>query len=41
MNPYDVFTWLSSVALGIAAVAIFVFFLRDVGEFINRGPGKE
>jgi len=42
MNPWDLFTWLSSAALGVAAVAIFVLFLRDVGEFINRGgPGQE
>lgn len=42
MNPWDVFTWLNSVALVCAAVAIFIFFLRDVGEFINRGgPDKK
>jgi len=40
MNPFDAFTWLSSAALGVAAVAIFVFFLRDVGEFI-KGGGPE
>ncbi len=42
MNPWDVFTWLNSVLLACAAVAIFIFFLRDVGEFMNpKGPDKE
>jgi len=35
MNPFDAFTWLSSAGLGIAAVAIFALFLRDVGQFLE------
>jgi|AP95_1055475.scaffolds.fasta_scaffold34802_2 hypothetical protein len=41
MNPWDAFTWLCSAALTVAAVAIFVLFLRDLGEFINRGGPEQ
>ena len=40
--PWEVCTCLDCVALVGAAVAIFFFFLRDVGEFLNSGgPDKK
>jgi hypothetical protein len=36
MNPWDAFTWLSSVALAASAVWIFWFFLRDARSILNR-----
>jgi hypothetical protein len=35
MNYWDLFTSFSSIALGLSAVVIFGFFLRDAGELIN------
>jgi hypothetical protein len=36
MNAWDFVTWLSSVVLGLSAVVIFVFFLRDARSILNR-----
>jgi hypothetical protein len=36
MNPWDLATWLSAIALAGSAVVIFVFFLRDAGSILNR-----
>jgi len=36
MNPWDVVTWISSIALALSAVVIFGFFMRDVGSILNR-----
>jgi hypothetical protein len=35
MNPWDVFTWVSAVALAASGVVIFGFFLRDVGGILK------
>ncbi|MBW2231603.1 MAG: hypothetical protein JRH17_14550 [Deltaproteobacteria bacterium] len=40
MNGWDVLTWLSSVALGVSAIVIFVFFLKDARSIIS-GIGRE
>ena len=36
MNPWDVATWISAVALAATAVGIFGFFLRDARSILNR-----
>ena len=36
MNPWDVFTWICSVALAVSGVVIFGFFLRDVRGILLR-----
>ena len=36
MNPWDVFTWVCSVALAASGVVIFGFFLRDVRGILLR-----
>ncbi len=36
MNAWDIVTWLSSVALAVSAVWIFVFFLRDASSILDR-----
>lgn len=36
MNPWDVVTWLSAVALAASALVIFVFFLRDARSILDR-----
>ena len=36
MNPWDVVTWLSAVVLGVTAVVIFGYFLRDARSILNR-----
>ncbi len=36
MNPWDVFTWICSVALAASGVFIFGFFLRDVRGILRR-----
>ena len=39
MNPWDVVTWMSSIALALSAVVIFGFFLRDADSILNREEG--
>lgn len=36
MNPWDVVTWLSALALAASAVGIFCFFLRDARSILVR-----
>ncbi len=36
MNAWDFVTWLSSVVLGVSAVVIFAFFLRDARSIFDR-----
>jgi len=36
MNPWDLLTWISSVALTVSAILIFIFFLRDAREYIEK-----
>jgi len=36
MNPWDLVTWFSAIALAVSAVVIFVFFLRDARSILNR-----
>ncbi len=36
MIPWDVFTWICSVALAASGVLIFGFFLRDVRGILHR-----
>ncbi len=36
MNPWDFVTWLSSAVLGLSAMVIFVYFLRDARSILNR-----
>jgi hypothetical protein len=36
MNPWDVVTWLSAIALAASAVGIFGFFLRDARSILDR-----
>ena len=35
MNGWDLFTWFSALALGLSAIVIFGFFLRDAGGVIR------
>ena len=37
MNAWDLFTWICSAALGVSAILIFGFFLRDAGDVISGG----
>ena len=36
MNPWDLLTWVSAVALVVSAILIFIFFLRDAREYIEN-----
>ena len=38
MNGWDLFTNFSSIGLGISAVVIFAYFLRDARELLD--PSK-
>jgi hypothetical protein len=40
MNGWDLFTWICSVALGVSAILIFCFFLRDAGDLL-KGKSRE
>jgi hypothetical protein len=40
MNGWDLFTWICSAGLGLSAILIFGFFLRDAGDII-RGDRAE
>jgi len=40
MNAWDLFTDFSSYALGLSALVIFGYFLRDARELINPTGGK-
>jgi hypothetical protein len=35
MNGWDAFTWFCSFSLGLSAIVIFGFFLRDAGGIIR------
>ena len=37
MNGWDLFTWICSGALGLSAIVIFGFFLRDAKGVIRGG----
>ena len=41
MNRWDLLTWISIVVLGVGSVAIFGFFLRDLGGILKGGGGKK
>ncbi len=36
MNGWDLFTWVSAAGLGLSAILIFGFFLRDAGAILRR-----
>ena len=36
MNGWDLFTWIMALVLAGSAIVIFVYFLRDAGEILNR-----
>lgn len=36
MNWWDFFTWVSSIALAVSALAIFALFLRDARGILER-----
>jgi len=40
MNGWDIFTYLMCVALGVSAVLIFGFFLKDAGAIL-RGDSRD
>ena len=41
MNPWDVFSWVCSVALAVSAVLIFSFFLRDARGILRRDQSPD
>ena len=42
MNGWDLFTWFNAVVLLGATSLVFIFFLRDAGDFLRReGKKKE
>ena len=41
MNPWDLVTYFGSAALGLSAVVIFLFFLRDARKIIRGGSGDD
>ena len=40
MNPWDLLTWVSAVALVVSAILIFIYFLRDAREYIENERQK-
>jgi Na+/H+ antiporter NhaD/arsenite permease-like protein len=40
MNPWDLLTWVSAVALIVSAIMIFIYFLRDAREYIEKERQK-
>ncbi|MCH7708993.1 MAG: hypothetical protein IH884_10925 [Myxococcales bacterium] len=36
MNPWDIVTWISAIALAVSALVIFGFFLRDARGILER-----
>jgi hypothetical protein len=41
MNGWEIFTWLSAIALAVSAVVIFGFFLRDARGILERDARGE
>jgi len=37
MNGWDLLTWISVIVLAVGSVAIFAFFLRDLGGILKGG----
>jgi len=36
MNPWDLFTWISAVVLGVSGLLIFIFFMKDATAIIGK-----
>ena len=41
MNPWDVFTWLMSAVLGVSALVIFAYFLKDLRGILGREDDED
>jgi len=41
VNPWDVFTWIMSATLGISALVIFVYFLKDLSGMLEHEREEE
>ena len=36
MNGWDLFTWINAAILGVSAIIIFAYFLRDARGVLTR-----
>jgi len=41
MSHWEVWTWLSVLALGPGSLAVFIFFLRDVKRVLREAADEE
>ena len=38
MSGWEIFTWISTVILGVGSVIVFVLFLFDLPSLLNNTP---
>jgi len=38
MSGWEIFTWISTVILGVGSVIVFVLFLFDLPSLLNNKP---
>ena len=38
MSGWEIFTWISTVILGVGSVIVFVLFLFDLPSLLNNNP---
>ena len=40
MSGWEIFTWLSTIILGLGSLTVFIFFLLDLPSLLNNQPKK-
>ena len=40
MSGWEIFTWLSTIILGLGSLIVFIFFLLDLPSLLNNQPKK-
>ena len=38
MSGWEIFTWLSTIILGLGSLIVFIFFLLDLPSLLNNQP---
>ena len=36
MNPWELFTWITVVILGVGSIIVFALFVKDISEILKK-----
>ena len=36
MNNWEIFTWITVLILSFGSIAVFVFFVKDIGQILKK-----